>query len=385
MKKMIIVCDSLRIGGIQSALKSLLKNIEKNYKIDLFLFNNDSSTESLPANIKVYSGKGLLKIISYTRKEAKNKGIFIYFIRIFLAVLCKIFNSKIIYSFIFKGQQKFNNYDIAISFSNNVGIHSTYFGCNQFVISNINAKEKITWLHVDYEIFNLNNKINNNEYKLFDKIICVSEFVKKQFLKYNNNCKNKCFVIENFIEVEDIKQKSKEKCDIYFNQEMFNIISIGRLDDNKNQILQLETALKLMNNGIKFKWYFIGDGINYSKYKKYILDNKLSNNVELLGAKTNPYNYIKNSNLLVSTSKSESYGLTVIESLILNIPVIAMYYGAIDEINTNDNIVICHKENELYEKVKKMITVREYYRKRKAKSTFKNRNSQILEKIQKIL
>ena len=385
MKKIIIVCDSLRIGGIQSSLKSLLKNIENDYKIDLFLFNSNSNLDEIPSKINIYSGKRLLKIISYTRNEAKQKGLYIYLIRILLAILCKIFNSKTIYSLILKGQQKFIDYDVAISFSNNVGNHSTYFGCNQFVLSNVDAKEKITWLHVDYEAFNLNTKINNNEYKLFDKIICVSEFVKKQFLKYNKNCINKCYVIENIIDYDEIKRKSKVICNNKFNKKAFNIISVGRLDDNKNQILQLKIALKLKRENINFKWYFVGDGINYNKYKEYILTNNLTDDVFLLGNKENPYNYINNSDLLVSTSKSESYGLTIVEALVLNVPVVAMYYGAIDEINGNNNIVICHKEDELYENIQKMIINKEFYKKNKDNAIFKNKNYQILAKIKEII
>lgn len=378
------MCDSLRVGGIQSALKSLLKNIKDDYKVDLFLYNIDSVSDELDGKIDIYSGTGLLKIISYTRKEASKKGVYIYIVRIILALLCRIFNSRFVYKFIFKRQNKFNGYDVAISFSNNVGIHSTYFGCNQFVISNIEAKEKVAWLHVDYESFNLNNKINNDEYNQFDKIICVSDFVKKQFVKYNPKLAKKCHVIENFIDYDKIRFLAQEKEDI-FDKKIFNIISVGRLDDNKNQMLQLETALKLKNDRVKFKWYFVGDGNNLKKYKEFVFKNGIENYVIFLGAKTNPYKYISNSNLLVSSSKSESYGLTLVEALILNVPVVSMYYGAIDEVNVNNNILVCYSKDEFYYNLKKIIDDKELYCYYKNNSYFKNQNEAIMKKIKKII
>ena len=73
----------------------------------------------------------------------------------------------------------------------------------------------------------------------------------------------------------------------------------------------------------KYQVLILGDGPERHQLENLIKLNNLENNVYLLGNKTNPYPYIKQSDLLVSSSERESYGLTILEAMILKTPVIA--------------------------------------------------------------
>lgn len=385
MKKIIFVSDSLRIGGIQTALINLLKILDlKKYEIDLFLFNDDNSSEKIDNRINIVHGSKLLKICSYTLNQAKEKGMFIYLIRIVLAVFCKIFGANFVYNCIFLFEKKLKNYDIAVSFSNNGNIRSTYFGYNKFVLKKIQAKKKIAWLHVDYESMKMNNKINNREYKLFDSVVAVSKATMDSFIKYIPEMKEKTIVIYNYLDIDLINKKSLEKTQYKFNNKLFNIVCVGRLDNNKNQIMQLKIAKRLKEENIKFKWYLIGDGPERYNLENYIKNNNLENYVIMLGYISNCYPYIKNSNLVVSTSLSESYGLSIVEALNLGTPVMALHYPAIDEILNKDSMSICFDEDKLFDTIKNIIIFKDKYNKLKNNIYVKNVNETIYEKVDKL-
>ena len=169
MKKIIIVSDSLRVGGIQRSLRTFLDNLNYNeYDITLFLFN-DRYPEDLPTSIHLLKSNFFLRTISLTLKEAKSENFLVYFVRIFLAFLCKVLGSEFVYSTIFLFTKNIKYYDIALSYSNNGNNRTVYYGYNKFVLNKVKADRKITYLHVDYEIMRLNNKTNRNEYSKFDK------------------------------------------------------------------------------------------------------------------------------------------------------------------------------------------------------------------------
>lgn len=383
MKKIIIVSDSLRIGGIQTALKNLLNHLDySKYNVSLFLFDDSISCDN--KNVNMIKSNFLLRIISLTLSDAKKRGYFIYLLRGFLSLLCKIFGANLVYSLIFFFMKKKKGYDIAISFSNNGNIKSTYFGYNKFVLSKIEANKKISWLHVDYEKMNMNNKINNREYENFDNIITVSKATKNKFLKFNPKLSNKTLIIYNYLNYKYILDKSSEKINFNFNKNVFNIICVARLDNNKNQIMQLRTIKKLKDLRLNFNWYFIGDGPDRYLLENYIKENSLEKNVKLLGCIENCFPYIKNVDLLVSTAKSESYGLTLAESLVLNTPVVALYYEAVTEIITKNNGIICYNEDEFFDKIKTLISDNHEYAKLKENSLINDYDDIISKEISKL-
>lgn len=376
-KNILIVSDSLRTGGIQTALKNLLEFIDySKYNVSIFLFND--KIKNINKNVNLLKSNFTLRTISLTKKQAKEKGIIIYLYRIFLALICKILGSNFVYNILFMLMKKNKGYDLAVSFSNNGDSHSVYFGYNKYVLKKVTAKKKVSWLHVDYEAMNMNNKYNNNEYKKFDRVVCVSKYVEKIFLKYNPNVKTS--VVYNF----NLEQKEIENCPLELSNDLFKIITVGRLDENKNPLLQLEICKKLKEDKINFKWIFVGEGTLRSEMERYIIENKLNDEVMLLGNKENVHSYLKYSDIYVSTSKSESYGLSISEALSLNKIVIALEYPAIHEL-IDDNGIVCKDKRELYDEIFKTITNKKIYNERTKKAGLKIKNNIVLNQLNKLL
>ena len=82
---------------------------------------------------------------------------------------------------------------------------------------------------------------------------------------------------------------------------------MGRLDNNKNQILLLKACKSLKNKTNNFNVYLLGDGEDRKFLQEYIDENLLNDDVKILGFKENPYPYLKNSVASVLTSLSEGF------------------------------------------------------------------------------
>lgn len=380
-KKILFVSDSLRTGGIQKSLIDLLNkfNYEK-YDVFLFLFN-DNNIDLVNKNVKIIKSNTIFRIIGMTSKEARTKGIFIYFIRLVLSILCKIFSSQVIYSIIYLFINFEDKYDLVISYSNNVNNRSLYYGYNKLVLDKIKANSKISWVHIDY-INKQEKKWELKEFNKFNKIVLVSNNCKINFDKVYPSLKDKTVVVYNYLDKNSILKKSIEFIPNIDKEN--SILSIGRLEKNKNFEMQLRIAKKLTQSKLNFKWYIIGEGNNKDKLLELSKLYGIEDNVVFLGSKNNVYPYIKNSKILISTSLSESFGLTIAEAQILNTPVIALNYPSLNEI-IDDNGIICNSELEMYNNILNLFNNEKEYSLLKEKTVYKIKDDIIDKQLESIL
>lgn len=337
MKKILIVSDSTRIGGIQRSLVNMLNFIDySKYSVSLLLFD-DQNVEEINKQVKILPSNNILRIIGSTSNELKKQSKFKYIIRKLLSSLCMIFGSNFVFSLLFRKYSIKDKYDIAISYTNNVNSRSLYYGYNKLILEKVKAKQKKCWIHIDYKS-RQRDKMEINEFSKMDEIILVSKACKKNFEMVYPEFKNKTTVVYNVVDKNNIIKLSNDDTSENINDKCFNIISIGRLEKNKNIEAQLLIANKLKLQGLKFNWYVIGNGIDYLKIKNKVLELNIADSFKLLGEKRNVYPYIKKCSLLVSTSLSESFGLAIVEALMLKVPVVALKYPSLNEIVPNDCI-----------------------------------------------
>lgn len=386
--RILFVIDALRKGGIRTSLLNLLANL--NYDqldVSLFCFHlNEEDKDYIPSNVHVISPNKFLNIAAATSDELKQTNKINYFIRKTWALLCHFFNSNNVYNHLFKTEKRIFNYDIAISFTNNVGDHSLYFGCNKFVIEKVKASKKLCWIHADYEKMKLNTKINNKEYSYFNKIIFVSDETKKSFLKYNPELSNKTAVIYNLINEKLLDEKANFKINETITNKIVNLITIARLDYNKDPYKIIEIANYLKSNNFNFLWRVIGDGPLLKEMRKKTKDLNLNDVIHWYGYLENPYPYLSKSNLYISTSKSEGYSLAIVEALYFKVPILCGYYRSVNEIISpesgwiveNDAINFNKKLNELLSNKKTLTEIRK-------KIKIQHDNKSILKKFNEVL
>lgn len=149
-------------------------------------------------------------------------------------------------------------------------------------------------------------------YKKIYKIICVSNYVKKDLI-LNYKCKN-CVTIHNGIDQKKILIKSNLFKVKYINP---YIIFVGRLEKQKNLHKLIDIYHKLIIQGIRHDLIIVGNGSELNELKAKVNKLKLIKKVKFLGEKDNPYPYIKKADLSIMTSSFEGFGIFLIESLCL--------------------------------------------------------------------
>lgn len=290
-KKILFSSYFLGLGGIETALITLLKEIHLHYDITLVLEKKEGIfLDELPNDIKV---------MVYRPSDSKN-----IVIRKFLN-FCKQLKFKLMYK---------NKFDFS-------ACYATYSYSASFIARNA-SKNSALWVHNDYMSFYDNNQ---EEYKKFfgnlkvmdfNKIVFVSEHDKKVFIENFENLKSKCIFCNNLIDYKNILQKSKEKInDLEIVPNVINFINIGRHNEKQKKLSRIIDAVKMLNKeGYSFNVWFIGEGQDSEEYKKQAKELK---NIRFFGAKKNPYPYLNKSDCLIMSSDFEGYPVVIIESLIL--------------------------------------------------------------------
>lgn len=369
-KKILVVGISLKVGGIERALVEQVNSLaNKGYYVDLLLFSKSGPyLREVDGRVNVLSDLKLFKYISLTQKEAKNKGFLTFIFRSFFAMIVKIYGFPFFWKFMKLFFVNYGIYDYAISYFQNGNLRSLYCGCNEFVLDKVIAKKKIAWIHSDYILGKICNDYNNLLYKRFDAVVNVSYSMKQKFDNLGIVPTEKSFVVYNRFDSKSCIKKSMEfKVNRVYSP--FTIVTVGRLEKGKGIDQLFLIAKELRNRGLKFHWQFIGCGVLDKWCHEFVKEYDLWNYIQLKGQVHNPYPYIREAQLLVSGSLSETFGLSIVESQVLKTPVLAYQYEAIDELISNHyNGIVCNTFGKLQYELEMLITNEEAYSSLKKKT-----------------
>ena len=182
-------------------------------------------------------------------------------------------------------------------------------------------------------------------------IITVSKGVEEELLHLFNIKPKSIQTIYNPLEVEKIFNLAISSCDT----DRSYLIAVGRLTKIKrfDYLIEFYHKYKLYNDN---NLYILGVGDEYNSLQVKIKELKMERYIKLLGWQDNPYKWIKNAKLLILTSDHEAFPMVLLESLILNTPVVSVdcNYGP-REILTGElsNFLVPIGNDELlYEKIK---------------------------------
>jgi len=147
-------------------------------------------------------------------------------------------------------------------------------------------------------------------------IICVSKGVQRDLIDNLKIKANKIKTIYNPFNFDKIKELSKEPIDLNFDY----IINVGALNRVKRQDLLIKAYSKLNTH---LHLVLLGKGNQEKSLKKLAKNLKIEDRVHFLGWNSNPYKFIKNAKLFVLSSDIEGFGNVLVESLVLDTPVVS--------------------------------------------------------------
>lgn len=301
MKKVTILALHLGYGGIERAITDLANNIVSDYDVTIVSTYKlyDEPVNKLNKNVKVL----YLSQLKPNNKEFKTALKRFKFTNAIKEGLKSIkilkLKKKLMINYI-----KQCNSDIIISTRD---IHNKWlskYGNNKSL--------KIGWEHNHHHG---NKKYANRIIKSsrgLDYLVLVSKDLTKFYQEKTNT---KCIYIPNMIEKADTTSSLKAK----------NIISIGRLSQEKG-FLDLLDVFAIVNKEYH-DWHLniVGDGNEYHKIVKKIKKLGLQDNVVLHGyLKKEQINRLFDiSSIYVMSSFTESFGIVLLESFSHGIPCVA--------------------------------------------------------------
>lgn len=101
------------------------------------------------------------------------------------------------------------------------------------------------------------------------------------------------------------------------------LITVGRLDVQKDYDTLLSVAKKLSNARINILLYLIGEGPLKSQLLTKINKLKINKNVIITGYVQNIFSYLKKSHIFLFSSFYEGFGYTILEAMSCGLPIIA--------------------------------------------------------------
>ncbi len=365
MKKDILIYTyNLDIGGIERSLIGLLNAIDYDkYNVDLYMFKHEGAfIKDVPDNVNILNQEEItslagIPIVEVFRKKNFRMGLGRLYAKARCLIKCKIlkkpvsgeYMSQITYPLFCKNMKKLNkHYDVALSF----------YWPHYFVIDNVSADLKLGWIHTDYGQIYPDKKKEIEMWSKIDYIVSVSEECKKSFINVYPNLEDKVIVIENILSEEHIRKMANEftvRDEIDFNSTI--LCSVGRFCYPKNFINIPKICREIIDKGKDVKWYLIGYGPEESDIRQAIKDNKVENNVIILGKKENPYPYMKACDIYVQPSRFEGKAVTVREAQILCKPVVITNYATASSqvVDGKDGIIVDMDNKSIAEGICKLL------------------------------
>lgn len=354
-KKIAILLPWLKIGGTNKICVNFINELIQYCDVTLILSQNTGEfLDDLSDDIE---------IIVDNVKDVKE----LFFQDLKKINIVNIYKDLKYYYEIKKGRYGIKNYKY-IAKRNSV-ITDEYFDCAISyhgqsperllnLIYRIKANKKIAWIHGEISFSDKECKDMEYYYNKLDHFYFVSNHTFDSFLKKIKIDKSKGEVYYNPIDKQDIFFKSMEVIDTPYPDNVYKLLTVGRISKEKGQLMIPKIAYELKKRGYKFMWYIIGDGDLRLEVQNNIENYKVCDCVKILGVRKNPYSYMLDCDIYIQPSYTEGYSTTICEAGILGKPIIGTEpSGGIHDqiINGYDGYIVNATELDLTNGIEKLL------------------------------
>ena len=346
-KKVLFIIGSLQSGGVSKSMVSLLNawDTEK-YDTSLLLCCKDGDVFSdyLPKNIQLIYSPVIEHVMGglSSLKWLLAHGYFLLclgvLLRLILSRMSRPFASELIARMMPVVSDV--HYDLIVDYG---GQQLLYY-----MVNKLSSTKKVSFFHSDYSKWSFYYNADKKYYPLVDHIFTISQTCVDSLKHFFPNCADRVSIMENISSPTIIRQQSLEsigefKVQIDQMKADGNTIlcTIGHICRGKGFDFAIEASDILKRNGINFKWLFIGKVLE-EDLLKLIADNKLDDNILLIGVQRNPYPYIGFSDIVVHPSRFEGKSIALDEAKILCKPIVVTNFSTVgDQFENGKNGTIC--------------------------------------------
>lgn len=219
---------------------------------------------------------------------------------------------------------------------------------------------KIAWRHNDFGDAEIRYLTEHpqvaDQYRRFDRVVFVSNRPREVFDSFFGGTVP-TQTIYNYISYDDIRQKSLCEPSVKVAVKGFHIVLVARLmDSQKGHMALIRAAGRLIAEGYDISLAVIGGGSELDMTREYVESRRLGDRITVTGGIVNPYPLIRQADLLVCSSYSEAFGLTLLEAMTLEVPVLSTDCSGPAEILDNGKygMIVPKGEEGLYNGVKRL-------------------------------
>ena len=258
----------------------------------------------------------------------------------------------------------YTSYDAAIAYTDLTPDMSN------FVLHKINSGNKIIWVHNDFNPTFLNyidDRLFEKSFGGFNSIACVSSGAANSLSKRFPSIDKKIRVINNFLDIEEIRSKALKNISYKFDKGVLNLISVGRIDmHTKGYDRIISIASRLKKEGYQFKWHIVGNGPDMDALKNLSNSYEVDDIFIFHGSQLNPYPFIKAADVLILPSRFEAYPTVVLEAHTLGTPcLVARNSGTEDQFKKITELVVDNTDFAIYDGLKRLLSDKELQQKMK--------------------
>lgn len=339
-KKILIYIPSFTIGGTISSLSALLASIDPSrVAIDVYSRSHLGPCRAHLTNCRIL--KENLWLSSVVRSRGFVMKLLSYGVQLIIHICAALRINLTKFTYRMGGRIiGSDKYDAVIAYQEAVASYVSYMP----------AKKRIAWIHCDYERLVDENPMakKNNQFHLFDNIVCVSQSAMAAFDRVFPDLAERTSYIYNIVDDNKIKElvSHSKPVNSDFLTDRKTIVSVGRYDDVKqfDMIPSIASRIKELT-ATPFRWYIIGaanGGDNEKKVGDRIKEYHVEDEVIIYPAQKEVYPYIGAADILVNTSRSETFSMVIFEARALNvIPVMNNIPVAEEVIENGKDGIVC--------------------------------------------
>ena len=322
MKKIIIVNNNMKVGGVQKSLYNLLWSIDGEYEVTLLLFRAIGAyIDCLPAGVKILETDSLFRYLGVSQGECTGLD---KLKRGALAALCRVMGRGRVMKLLLASQRTLKEeYDCAIAFLHNGNVKNFYGGVQDFVLHRVKAKKKVAFLHCDYRNSGANHIINNSIIGQFDQVAACSDGCRQAFISVLPEWESKCTTVINCHRFEEIHALASVN-PVEYDRSCTNVVMVSRLAHEKGVERALEAMVCVIGKGIPVALHIVGGGPMESCLRERAAKLNITDYVHFHGEQSNPYRYMKHADLFLMTSYHEAAPMVIDEAAALGVPVLTV-------------------------------------------------------------
>lgn len=292
MTKILFLMPALSEGGAEKVLGNLVNNMDRSrFDITVQTIENCDPRPYLAQGIRY-------KAINRCRNPWGKK-LFSYWFRLLAQM-------KLAYPLFIKG-----DYDVEVAYLET--------SPTKLIAQSTNAKAvKLAWVHCDLsrkEGMAAAAEALRQQYRQFDRIICVSEDTKAGFERLLGE-NYPTMVLHNVIDEDEIFEKAAQPMEVPPSDGL-HLLAVGRLTEQKNFAHLVDACAALKAEGHRFHLDILGEGPERSALEGQIQALGLEDTVTLRGFTPNPYPWMRRADLVVCSSRYEGISTVVQEALLL--------------------------------------------------------------------